>query len=142
MGAWCCWALSVSDRTNAPAVQGLRARGFPREKVYVHPGDFYDEHGIELRTSTFVHAIDTAARELELDSGEWVRFDRLLLATGAELRRLRVPGSDLEGLLYLRDLSNADAIAERIARGGKLVVIGGGWIGAELAASAREKGLR
>ena len=113
----------------------------PREKVYVHPADFYDEHGIELRTSTPVQAIDTAARELALGSGERVRFDRLLLTTGAEPRRLRMPGSDLAGVFYLRDLPDADAIAERIARGGKLVVIGGGWIGAELAASARAKGL-
>lgn len=118
------------------------ARGdSPREKVYVHPAGFYDEHGIELRTSTPVQAIDTAARELTLGSGERVRFDRLLLATGAEPRRLHVPGSDLNGVFYLRDLPDADAIAERIARGGRLVVIGGGWIGAELAASAREKGL-
>jgi len=114
---------------------------FPREKVYVHTAEFYAEHGIELRTSTPVQAIDTAARELALDSGERVGFDRLLLTTGAGPRRLHLPGSDLDGVLYLRELKDADAIAERIARGGKLVVIGGGWIGAELAASAREKGL-
>lgn len=65
----------------------------PREKVYVHPADFYDEHGIELRTSTPVQTIDTAARHLALGSGERVHFDRLLLATGAEPRRLRMrPG--------------------------------------------------
>jgi 3-phenylpropionate/trans-cinnamate dioxygenase ferredoxin reductase component len=114
---------------------------FPREKVYVHTAEFYAEHGIELRTSTPVQAIDTAARELVLHSGERVGFDRLLLTTGAEPRRLHLPGSDLDGVFYLRELKDADAIAERIARGGKLVVIGGGWIGAELAASAREKGL-
>ena len=114
---------------------------FPREKVYVHTADFYAEHGIELRTSTPVQAIDTAARELALHSGERIGFDRLLLTTGAEPRRLHLPGSDLDGVLYLRELQDADAIAERITRGGKLVVIGGGWIGAELAASAREKGL-
>lgn len=113
----------------------------PRDKTYVHPADFYDEHGIGLRTATPVQAIDTTARELALGSGERLGFDRLLLATGAEPRRLQVPGSDLDGVFYLRDLHDADAIAERIARGGKLVVIGGGWIGAELAASAREKGL-
>jgi 3-phenylpropionate/trans-cinnamate dioxygenase ferredoxin reductase component len=114
---------------------------FPREKVYIHTAEFYAEHGIELRTSTPVQTIDTAARELVLHSGERVGFDRLLLTTGAEPRRLHLPGSDLDGVLYLRELQDADAIAERIARGGKLVVIGGGWIGAELAASAREKGL-
>jgi 3-phenylpropionate/trans-cinnamate dioxygenase ferredoxin reductase subunit len=125
-----------------PPLSKEYARGdSPREKIYIHAADFYDEHGIELHTSTPVQAIDIAARELALGSGERVRFDRLLLATGAEPRRLHVPGSDLDGVLYLRDLPDADAIAERIARGGRLVVIGGGWIGAELAASAREKGL-
>ncbi len=113
----------------------------PREKAYVHAGGFYGEHGIELRTLTPATAIDTVGREVLLDAGERLRFDRLLIATGAEPRRLRVPGSELDGVLYLRDLEDADAIAERIARGEKLVVIGGGWIGAELAASAREKGL-
>ena len=92
----------------------------PREKVYVHPAGFYNEHGSELRTSTPVQAIDTAARELALGSGERVHFDRLLLTTGAEPRRLRMPGSDLDEVFYLRDLSDADAIAERIARGGGL----------------------
>src|SRR5919206_2254955 len=94
----------------------------PREKVYVHAADFYAEHGIELRTSTPVQAIDTAARELTLHSGERIGFDRLLLTTGAEPRRLHLPGSDLDGVLYLREFQDADAIAERITRGGKLVV--------------------
>jgi 3-phenylpropionate/trans-cinnamate dioxygenase ferredoxin reductase component len=65
----------------------------------------------------------------------------LLLATGAEPRRLRLPGSDLDGIHYLRELRDADAIAARLERGGRLVVVGTGWIGAEVAASARQKGL-
>jgi 3-phenylpropionate/trans-cinnamate dioxygenase ferredoxin reductase subunit len=69
--------------------------------VYVHTADFYNEHGIELWTSTPVQAIDTAARELALQSGERIHFDRLLLTTGAEPRRLRVPGSHLDEVLYL-----------------------------------------
>ena len=113
----------------------------PREKAYVHAPEFYDEQGIELRTSTPVMGIEATARELVLDGDERLRFDRLLIATGAEPRRLGVPGSELDGVHYLRDLDDADAISERIARGGKLAVIGGGWIGAEVAASAREKGL-
>ena len=113
----------------------------PREKAYVHPESFYAENGIELRTSTPVAELDAALSELVLKDGERVRYDRLLLATGAEPRRLPVPGAELEGVLYLRDLDDSDAIAERLNRGGKVVVIGAGWIGAEVGASAREKGL-
>jgi 3-phenylpropionate/trans-cinnamate dioxygenase ferredoxin reductase subunit len=113
----------------------------PREKVYVHPEGFYEENAIELRMTTPVSAIDARAREVVLDGGERLRFDRLLLATGAEPRRLRVPGAELDGVLYLRDLDDSDAIAERLSGGGKVVVIGAGWIGAEVGASARQKGL-
>jgi 3-phenylpropionate/trans-cinnamate dioxygenase ferredoxin reductase subunit len=76
-----------------------------------------------------------------LDGGRRLRFDRLLLATGAAPRRLDVPGAGLDGVHYLRELEDSDAIAERLEWGGKAVVVGGGWIGSEVAASARQKGL-
>jgi 3-phenylpropionate/trans-cinnamate dioxygenase ferredoxin reductase subunit len=113
----------------------------PREKAYVHPEAFYAEHDIELRTATPVTELDATASELVLEDGERLGYDRLLLATGAEARRLPVPGAELEGVLYLRELDDSDAIAERLRGGGKVVVIGAGWIGAEVGASAREKGL-
>jgi 3-phenylpropionate/trans-cinnamate dioxygenase ferredoxin reductase component len=113
----------------------------PREKAYVHPEQFYDENDIELRAATTVTGLDASGRELELDGSERLRFERLLLATGAEPRRMALPGSDLEGILYLRELANADAIRERIEQGGKVLVVGAGWIGAEVGASARERGL-
>jgi 3-phenylpropionate/trans-cinnamate dioxygenase ferredoxin reductase subunit len=113
----------------------------PREKAYVHPEGFYAENDIELRTSSAVSAIDTSSSEVVLGDGERIRYDRLLLATGSEPRRLRVPGAELDGVLYLRELDDSDAIAARMRGGGKVVVIGAGWIGAEVGASAREKGL-
>jgi 3-phenylpropionate/trans-cinnamate dioxygenase ferredoxin reductase subunit len=113
----------------------------PREKARVHPDGYYAEHGIELRTSTTVERIDTAASEVVLSDGERIRYHRLLLATGAQPRRLSVPGSELDGVHYLRDLGDADAIAARLRAGARAVVIGGGWIGAEVAASARVKGV-
>ena len=112
-----------------------------REKARVLPDDFYSEHDIELRTGTTVERIDTAAHEAVLATGARVPYDRLLLATGAEPRRLSVPGSELDGVHYLRDFTDADAIAARLERGGHAVVIGAGWIGSEVAASARQKGL-
>ena len=113
----------------------------PRERIYAHPESFYADSNIELRSSTGASAIDAGARQVLLDDGERLRFDRLLLATGAEARRLNVPGAELDGVLYLRDRRDADAIAGRLWPRAKLVVIGGGWIGAEVAASARQKGL-
>jgi 3-phenylpropionate/trans-cinnamate dioxygenase ferredoxin reductase component len=112
----------------------------PRKKARLHADGYYGDQQIELRTENTVERIDTEAREVVVD-GERIGYDRLLLATGAEPRRLSVPGSDLDGIHYLRDLSDADAIAARLDRGGRVVVIGAGWIGAEVAASARQKGL-
>ena len=78
---------------------------------------------------------------MTLDDGERLRYDRLLLATGSEPRRLAIPGGELDGVLYLRSLDDSDALRERLDRGGAVVVIGAGWIGAEVAASARQRGL-
>ena len=115
-------------------------RGEADEKPYVHTADFYAEHEIELRTDTEVERIDPGAAEVSLAGGETLAFDKLLLATGAEPRRLALPGAELDGVLYLRSLADSEAISERIAAGATLVAIGGGWIGAEVAASARQKG--
>jgi 3-phenylpropionate/trans-cinnamate dioxygenase ferredoxin reductase subunit len=112
-----------------------------REKVYVHEAGFYAEHDIELRLERRALDLDVAASELTLDDGERLRYDRLLLTTGAEPRRLSVPGADLEGVLYLRSVGDSDALRARLDRGGAVVVIGAGWIGAEVAASARQRGL-
>ena len=112
-----------------------------REKVYVHDDSFYAEHDIELLLDRTATRLDPASRELELERGERLRYDRLLLATGAEPRRLHIPGGDLDGVLYLRTVRDSDALRERLDRGGRVVVVGGGWIGAEVAASARERGV-
>lgn len=111
-----------------------------REDAHVHPESFYAESSIELRTGSSVISIDPAGREVELDGGERLGWDRLLLATGSEPRRLPLPGAELDGVLYLRELGDSDAIAARLEPGARLVVIGAGWIGSEVAASARMKG--
>jgi 3-phenylpropionate/trans-cinnamate dioxygenase ferredoxin reductase subunit len=112
-----------------------------REKVYVHPEGFYAEQGIELRSGVTATKLDVAAHELTLDDGDRLGYDRLLLTTGCEPRRLSIPGADLEGVLYLRSVEDCDALRQRLERGGSVVVIGAGWIGAEVAASARQRGL-
>jgi 3-phenylpropionate/trans-cinnamate dioxygenase ferredoxin reductase component len=112
-----------------------------RETVYVHPEGFYADHDIELRLGRTAVSLNVAGSVLALDDGERLRYDRLLLATGAEPRRLTIPGADLDDVLYLRSIADCDALRGRLDRGGTVVVIGAGWIGAEVAASARQRGL-
>ena len=112
-----------------------------RSKVYVHDEGFYATNDIQLRTSCSVEAIDLTSSEVVLAAGERVSYDRLLLSVGAEPRRLSVPGADLPGVLYLRTVQDSDELRGRLEAGGRVVVIGAGWIGAEAAASARQKGL-
>src|SRR4051812_32664326 len=112
-----------------------------REKVYVHPAEFYDEHDIELITGTHAVGLDARAGEVELAGGRRVAFDRALIATGAEPRSLPIPGADLDGVHLLRTVADSDALRAQLDRGGRMVVIGAGWIGCEVAASARQRGL-
>ena len=112
-----------------------------REKVYVHDESFYSEHDIELRLGTTAVDLNASSKELTLGNGDRLSYDRLLLATGSEPRRLAIPGAELDGVLYLRSVHDSDALRERLDRGGAVVVVGAGWIGAEVAASARQRGL-
>jgi 3-phenylpropionate/trans-cinnamate dioxygenase ferredoxin reductase subunit len=112
-----------------------------REHVYVHDEGYYAEHDIELRLGRTVVGLDTSISQVALDDGTRLHYDRLLLATGAEPRRISIPGEALDGVLYLRSVEDSDALRERLDRGGSVVVIGAGWIGAEVAASARQRGL-
>jgi 3-phenylpropionate/trans-cinnamate dioxygenase ferredoxin reductase component len=111
-----------------------------RESIDVHEASFYADHMIELRTGTPVTSIDIAGRTVAVDGGESLAWDRLLLALGAEPRRLSVPGADLDGVLYLRDVNDSDRLRAALATGGGVVVVGAGWIGSEVAASARQLG--
>jgi 3-phenylpropionate/trans-cinnamate dioxygenase ferredoxin reductase subunit len=115
-------------------------RGKADGKPYVHDESFYAEHDIELRTSTTAERIDPTTSEVALAGDETLRFDRLLLATGAQPRRIDLPGAGLDGVLTLRTIKDAEAIRARVDAGGRLVTIGAGWIGAEVAASARQRG--
>ena len=112
-----------------------------RATIYVHDEAFYAEHEIELRLGRTASQLDVAARELTLDDGERIPYDSLLLATGAEPRRLEIPGADLDGVRYLRSVTNSDALRDRFERARSVVVVGGGWIGCEVAAAARQRGL-
>ncbi len=114
-------------------------RGEAEEKPHVHERSFYADHSIELWCSTRVTGIDIGLQELLMEGDQRLGYDRLLLATGAVPRRLDVPGIELDGIHYLRTLPDSERIGQRIEAGQRLVVIGSGWIGAEIAASAKQK---
>ena len=111
------------------------------DRVHLRPADFYDSSDVELRLGTRVTAIDRDKRTVSLDGGETVDYDKLVLATGARARELSVPGADLKGITYLRNLGHAHEIRERIRPGARLAVVGGGYIGLEIAAVAAKAGV-
>ncbi|MGH9043300.1 MAG: NAD(P)/FAD-dependent oxidoreductase [Acidimicrobiales bacterium] len=113
-------------------------KGF--EDAAVHPESFYSERDIELRTSTVAASLDVASKVVVLGGGERLGYDRLLISTGAEPRRLTIEGSELQGIRYLRSVSDADVLHEALTGSPHVVVIGAGWIGCEVAASARQLG--
>jgi 3-phenylpropionate/trans-cinnamate dioxygenase ferredoxin reductase subunit len=105
----------------------------------VHPDGFYDDHDIELVTDRVV-GIDSSSRRFALSDGDTLAFDAAILATGAEPRRLAVPGAALDGVRYLRSVDDSNRLREAIASASRVAVIGAGWIGSEVAASARQMG--
>jgi 3-phenylpropionate/trans-cinnamate dioxygenase ferredoxin reductase subunit len=120
--------------------KGYLMRETPREELFVHGADWYAQQGIDLRTGAEIVALDRGTREARAASGERFGYDAVLLATGAVPRRLKVPGADLDGVLYLRTLDDSDALRARFTEGARVVVIGAGWIGLETAAAARGAG--
>ncbi len=110
------------------------------EDAFVHDQQWYAAHDVELRTGTEVTAIDRDAHEVVTASGERISYDRLLLATGSSPRHLSMTGVDLDGVLSLRTIEDSDAIRATFGEGRRLVLIGGGWIGLEVASAAREAG--
>jgi 3-phenylpropionate/trans-cinnamate dioxygenase ferredoxin reductase component len=111
----------------------------PRDQVLLHPPDWYDEQRIEVLTRTTASKLDPQARVVTLSTKEEITFGQALLATGSGVRRLDVEGDQFEGIYYLRTLPNSDTI-RREAAGKRVVLIGGSYIGSEVAASLTELG--
>jgi 3-phenylpropionate/trans-cinnamate dioxygenase ferredoxin reductase subunit len=111
-----------------------------REEPLFRPNDWWQEQQIELLTRTSVTSLDAGERRVRLSNGDEIAFGQALVATGANVRRLNVPGCDLEQIHYLRTLGNADAIREGVADAEEIVLIGGSYIGCEVAASLTKVG--
>ncbi|MGA4508853.1 NAD(P)/FAD-dependent oxidoreductase [Propionibacteriaceae bacterium G1746] len=116
-------------------------------EITLQPREWYAEHSIDLRLGTTVGSIDRSAHIITIQGpdeagAQQVHYDQLVLATGADSRRIPLPGADLPGVVTLRELGESDALHERFARGGRVAIVGTGWIGLEVAAAAQLAGMQ
>lgn len=124
-----------------PLSKQYLAGGVGLERVHLRPPAFYEKAGVSLRLGVPVEALDREAGRARLADGGVVDYERLVLATGARVRRLTVPGGDLAGVQYLRTIEDADALRRALAPRRRLVIVGGGYIGLEVAAVAARAGV-
>jgi len=139
--------LVVGRELDAPYNRPECSKGYlggkeTRQEPLFRPDDWWSEQDIELLTRTSVTALDVGARTAQLSTKTEVAFDKALVATGANVRRLNVDGAHLEQVHYLRTLGNADAIREGVADADEVVLIGGSFIGCEVAATLTAMGKR
>lgn len=113
----------------------------PEERLFFRPEAFYNDRNVDLMLGTRVTAIDRIARTVNTDSGAALPYDALVLATGARVRELPQPGAELEGVHYLRGLDDAIALKTRLGQSRHVAVVGGGFIGLEVAAICRQLGI-
>ncbi|MEU9133667.1 FAD-dependent oxidoreductase [Kitasatospora sp. NPDC048540] len=123
-----------------PLSKGYLQGGTEREKIFVHPAEWYAEHGVDLRLGTAATAIDPAARTVTLADGSRLGWSKLLLATGSAPRRIPVPGGDRPEVVYLRRVGDSDRLRAALRPGARIAIVGAGWIGLEAAAAARAAG--
>ena len=112
------------------------------DRVMVRPEKFYADQNIALHTGTRVESIDRSAKSVTTSSGDSYEYDKLLIATGSRPRILTIPGSDLSGIHYLRTIDDVDGIREAMQTAKKICIVGGGYIGLEVAAVAVTSGLQ
>lgn len=110
-------------------------------EITLRPAEFYAEQKIETRFGVWARRVDPPAKMVELETGERIPYDKLLIATGVRNRKLPVPGADLPGIYSLRDVADTDAIRTESIAGRKAVLVGMGFIGSEVAATLRQLGV-
>jgi 3-phenylpropionate/trans-cinnamate dioxygenase ferredoxin reductase subunit len=125
-----------------PLSKGYLRGESSREDAQVVPSGWWEDNGVELLTRTSAMSIDPGGRTVKLSTKEEVGFGKALLATGANVRRLRADGGDLDGIHYLRAFGNSDAIRADVEQAERVVLVGGSYIGTEVAASLTAMGKR
>ena len=124
-----------------PLSKKFLAGELPAERLYVKPESFYDSPAINLRLESQIVAIDRDAKCLLIENGSDIEYDKLVIATGSRVRRLPIEGTDLKGVHYLRSIADVDGIRDDMGAGKKIVIIGAGYIGLEVAAVSQLAGL-
>src|SRR5262249_51646099 len=136
----------VSRDTSVPYERPPLSKGFLAGKdsessILINPADWYREHGIELKFETTVDEVDVKGKVLRIASCEPVGFESLLISTGAQPRQLNIPGQELAGIFYLRSMSDSNQIRSAAATTKRAVVVGGGFIGMEVASVLAQKNI-
>ncbi len=124
-----------------PLSKKYLAGEMPAERLYVKSAAFYDDAQIELRLKTRVASLDHSARQLTTAGNEQIGYDTLILATGSRVRKVAVEGRQLDGIHYLRSIADVDGIRAAASTGARVVIVGAGYIGLEVAAVCRQLGL-
>lgn len=137
----------ISADTALPYERPPLSKGFLSGKdnetsILINGGDWYQEHGIEVRLNTVIERIDPNEKVLRSNSGAEFECEHLLLSTGARARKLDVPGNDLRNLCYLRSLKDSETIRSKSASSKEAVIVGGGFIGMEVASVLAQKNIR
>jgi len=124
-----------------PLSKKFLAGNLSADRLYYKPAEFYEDSQIDVRLETRIDSIDRLAHKLRTEGGDEISYDKLVLALGSRVRKVAVPGSDLPGVHYLRNIADVDAIRAHATSGKRLVIIGAGYIGLEVAAVCRQLGL-
>lgn len=133
----------IGEEPDLPYERPPLSKGFlngtkTRDSVFVHDRAWYLDHDVDVRVGTRATGVDAINKSVTVESGDQFGYDKLLLATGSSPRRISLPGSDLDGVLYLRNLGQSEQLRARLREGGHhVVLVGGGWIGLEVASAAR-----
>ena len=136
-----CGAEPAPPYQRPPLSKKYLSGELARERVFLRPENFYSRNDIELRLGNAVRAIDPDRRTVTLADGDSIKFTDLVIATGSRPRRLDVPGANLGNVFYLRTLEDVEAIRAELTAGRRLAVVGGGYIGLEVASTAKGLGL-
>ena len=123
-----------------PLSKKFLAGDMPAERLFLKPESFYEDPQIQVQLETRITAIDRDAKLLKIDRGDDIEYDKLVLALGSRARTLNIEGADLEGVHYLRSISDVQALSEALDVNRHLVIIGAGYIGLEVAAVTRTHG--
>lgn len=124
-----------------PLSKGFLAGKDTETSIFINTHDFYRAHDIDVRLNCVVSSVDSARKQVRLQSGEEIGFEKLVVATGAQVRTLDIPGSDLAGIYYLRSLEDSKRIRQKAEGAKRAVVIGGGFIAMEVTSVLAQKGI-